>query len=198
MVARFALLSASDASRQALAHWVAVQVGNLTYGDAPRGAVSLDTMYDLASMTKIIATTTAVAVLYERGYLNLSSKIRDFLGTGADGAPLAAFPNVTVRNCLLHNAGFPPDPTPFNYWSVLISVCTPDHSVHTPQAYHGPLRRCARLGLLPSSGILGLGATVPPWLLFRLSTARSESTRRISSKSWLIRRGNSTSTATCP
>lgn len=95
------------------------QVGNWTYGEAPTGAVSLQTVYDLASMSKVVATTTAVAILYEQGYLSLSSKLSDFLEPSSTRGSHGSFSDITVRNCLLHNAGFPPDPTPFNFWSVL-------------------------------------------------------------------------------
>ena len=68
-------------------------------------------------MSKVVATTTAAAILYEKGYLSLSSKLSDFLQPdSAQGGARGSFSDITVRNCLLHNTGFPPDPTPFNFW----------------------------------------------------------------------------------
>ena len=96
--------------------------GNYTFGTPPPHVPSgfrpnsnppmqIDTLFDLASLTKIFATTTMTALLYQRGFLDLDTPIGDpsLLGTrfnnnGKDG--------ITVRNCLLHNAGFPPDPVP--------------------------------------------------------------------------------------
>eukprot|EP01156_Anaeramoeba_ignava_P006001 Anaeramoba_ignava/a347490_159.p1 GENE.a347490_159~~a347490_159.p1 ORF type:complete len:438 (+),score=116.39 a347490_159:28-1314(+) len=94
--------------------------GYYTYGlPAPvthtNPAVQMDTMYDLASLTKVVATTTAVMQFYQRGELDLNTKLIDpkllgekYNNNGKD--------QITVRNLLLHNAGFPPDPVP-NYWN---------------------------------------------------------------------------------
>lgn len=72
------------------------------------------TRYDLASLTKVIATTTAAALLHQYGVLELDMAVSDptLLGPafGANGKGA-----ITVRNLLLHNAGYPPDPSP-NYW----------------------------------------------------------------------------------
>eukprot|EP00750_Incisomonas_marina_P030338 INCI7466.2.p1 GENE.INCI7466.2~~INCI7466.2.p1 ORF type:complete len:238 (+),score=39.19 INCI7466.2:302-1015(+) len=70
------------------------------------------TKFDMASCTKVVATTSAVALLYQRGFLGLEDKVEAFLGAAyaANGKE-----NITVQNCLLHNAGYPPDPSP-NYW----------------------------------------------------------------------------------
>lgn len=58
-------------------------------------------LFDLASVTKVIATATAVMLLYEKGKLNLDDKviqyIPEFNNNGKSG--------ITVRNLLLHNSG---------------------------------------------------------------------------------------------
>jgi len=60
-----------------------------------------ETMYDLASVTKVLATTLSVMKLYDEGKLNLHKKIGDYLswtrGTNKE--------NLTVWNVLLHQAG---------------------------------------------------------------------------------------------
>ena len=87
-------------------------VGRLWYGeDAP--AVAPDTIYDLASLTKVVATTTAAMILSERGKLQLDRPVAHYLpdfiepyDTAAD--PLwAARGEVTVRHLLAHTSGLP-------------------------------------------------------------------------------------------
>lgn len=105
--------------------------GNLVYmtdPDPPAGPnmpVALSSRFDLASLTKVIATTTAVMQLYQRGLLGLSTPIHSILGSRFATHGKEA---ITVRNLLLHNAGLPPDPVP-NYW---------DPSFGCPQTLHRP------------------------------------------------------------
>lgn len=60
-----------------------------------------DTIYDLASLTKVIATTTAVLLLHERGLLDLEAPVSSLL-------PFPAFGAFNVRHCLTHSAGLNP------------------------------------------------------------------------------------------
>ena len=78
----------------------------------PNAPVSEDARFDLASLTKVIATTTAVMQLYQRGFLELNEPVWKTLGSGyaTHGKEL-----ILIRNLLLHNAGLPPDPVP-NFW----------------------------------------------------------------------------------
>ena len=61
------------------------------------------TLWDLASLTKVVATTTAAAQLVERGKLDLDAPVQRYLpewtGPGKDG--------VTVRHLLTHTSGLP-------------------------------------------------------------------------------------------
>jgi serine-type D-Ala-D-Ala carboxypeptidase len=61
------------------------------------------TIYDLASLTKVIAATTAVMLLVEDGRMQLDAPVSrylpDFIGNGKEG--------VTVRHLLAHNSGLP-------------------------------------------------------------------------------------------
>ncbi len=57
-----------------------------------------DTLYDLASVTKVIATTTAVMLLREEGLLDLDAPVSDYL-------PIPAFHGFTPRHLLTHTAG---------------------------------------------------------------------------------------------
>lgn len=73
-------------------------------GDAMSPAVSLSTVYDLASVTKISATTVAVMKLYEQGLLDLNQTIGNYLlwtkGTNKE--------NIKIKDLLLHEAGLVP------------------------------------------------------------------------------------------
>jgi CubicO group peptidase (beta-lactamase class C family) len=79
----------------------------------PDQAVTQDSIFDLASLTKVIATTSAVALLYQRGYLHLDEPVYSILGP--DYASRGK-ESILVHNLLLHNAGLPPDPVP-NFWT---------------------------------------------------------------------------------
>lgn len=76
-------------------------MGRLSYvAEAP--ACTETTIFDLASLTKVIATTTIVMYLERIGQLSLSTPVRDLLpGWAIEGAA-----GVTVRHLLEHSAGF--------------------------------------------------------------------------------------------
>ena len=76
--------------------------GRLTYEPGARSA-ALDTVFDLASLTKVIATTPLVMRQIERGRLALDDRIGALLA-GWDGDDRAA---VTVRDLLSHASGLP-------------------------------------------------------------------------------------------
>ena len=73
------------------------------------------TMFDLASLTKVLATTTTVAWLVEHGMLALDQHVGSDALLGKYGFARNGKANMTVRHCLAHAAGYPPDPAP-NYW----------------------------------------------------------------------------------
>ncbi|MGH9657735.1 MAG: serine hydrolase domain-containing protein [Bryobacteraceae bacterium] len=89
-----------------------VPVGRLTYED-DAVSVAADTIYDLASLTKVVGTTAAAMILAERDALALDRPaafhLPDFVepyDTAAD--PLwAARGEVTVRRLLAHTSGLP-------------------------------------------------------------------------------------------
>jgi uncharacterized protein YbbC (DUF1343 family)/CubicO group peptidase (beta-lactamase class C family) len=67
--------------------------------------MTLDTVFDLASITKPVATATSVMVLIEQGKLRLSDKVAkhwpEFAANGKS--------DVTVEQCLLHTTGLTAD-----------------------------------------------------------------------------------------
>jgi CubicO group peptidase (beta-lactamase class C family) len=74
--------------------------GHLTY-DAHARAVSTGTMYDLASVTKVVATTTVVMTLVEQGRLDLDRPVRAYVPAFTGGAK----DEVRVRQLLTHSGG---------------------------------------------------------------------------------------------
>lgn len=106
-----AALSDSAASGAALA---VVRRGQLVrlrgYGrldwdpDAPPATPA--SLFDLASLTKVVATTTAAVVLAQRGALDLDDTAAVHLPWWDDGD--AAKSHVTLRQLLTHRAGLPP------------------------------------------------------------------------------------------
>lgn len=78
-------------------------LGTLTY-DADASPVSLRTIFDLASLTKVIATTTIAMRQVDAGLLDLRTPVRDLV-PGWRGSDRAA---VTIQDLLEHAAGLPP------------------------------------------------------------------------------------------
>lgn len=68
-----------------------------------------DTIFDLASLTKVIATTPSVMQLFEKGKIRLDMPVAAYWPEFAANGKGA----VTVRELLTHNSGLPPDiPSP--------------------------------------------------------------------------------------
>lgn len=67
-------------------------------------ALDADTLFDLASLTKPLATASAVALLAERGALSLDEPVATYLPAFA----AAGKQRVTVRDLLLHRGGLAP------------------------------------------------------------------------------------------
>ncbi len=65
-----------------------------------------NSIYDLASLTKVVGTTTAAMMLVDEGRLDLDASVVDYLPWWGRGDPAKA--DVTVRHLLLHRAGLPP------------------------------------------------------------------------------------------
>ncbi len=76
--------------------------GNFTY-EKNSPAVKTNTMYDLASVSKIIATTTAAMICVDRGLFKLDDKVSKFIPQFSSNGK----ENITIRNLLLHNSGLP-------------------------------------------------------------------------------------------
>jgi uncharacterized protein YbbC (DUF1343 family)/CubicO group peptidase (beta-lactamase class C family) len=70
-----------------------------------REPMTTDTIFDLASLTKIVATATSIMILVERGKLRLSDPLSNYIpeltGEGKE--------RITIELLLTHRAGYAPD-----------------------------------------------------------------------------------------
>jgi uncharacterized protein YbbC (DUF1343 family)/CubicO group peptidase (beta-lactamase class C family) len=79
------------------------------YGDRAvepeRQRMTVDTIFDLASLTKVVATATSIMILVERGRLRLSDPVSlhipELKGEGRE--------RVTIEHLLTHTSGYAPD-----------------------------------------------------------------------------------------
>jgi serine-type D-Ala-D-Ala carboxypeptidase len=72
--------------------------------------VVTSTLFDLASVTKVIATTTMASILYERGLLDLDEQVTGTMpefGTDPTGTLDPRRKDVTFRMLLAHSSGLP-------------------------------------------------------------------------------------------
>ncbi|MGI8789098.1 MAG: exo-beta-N-acetylmuramidase NamZ domain-containing protein [Pyrinomonadaceae bacterium] len=67
--------------------------------------MTVDTIFDLASLTKVIATTTSVMILVERGQIRLNDTIGKFIPEIED----ENVKKITIQQLLTHVSGFAPD-----------------------------------------------------------------------------------------
>ena len=70
-----------------------------------REPMTLDTIFDLASLTKVVATTPAVMQLVEQGKVRLNDPVAKYLPAFAENGK----EDITVRQLLTHYSGLQPD-----------------------------------------------------------------------------------------
>jgi beta-N-acetylhexosaminidase len=84
--------------------------GKLSY-NADAAATKVDTMYDIASLTKVVVTTTLVEKLVEGDFaspLNLDAPVERYLPEWSSGPQPEWRHKVSVRNLMTHTSGLPP------------------------------------------------------------------------------------------
>jgi serine-type D-Ala-D-Ala carboxypeptidase len=82
-------------------------LGRFTY-DPSSPLVTAETVYDIASITKVVATTAAAMLLVQRGEIDLETPLGELLpGFIAGRAAEDPARRVTLRNLLAHNSGLP-------------------------------------------------------------------------------------------
>jgi serine-type D-Ala-D-Ala carboxypeptidase len=82
-------------------------LGRFTYDDAAP-AVKPQTIFDVASLTKVVSTTAAAMLLYQRGVLDLEMPLAELLPGFIVGRPPGTpARRVTLRHLLAHSSGLP-------------------------------------------------------------------------------------------
>ncbi|MCA1577597.1 MAG: DUF1343 domain-containing protein [Acidobacteria bacterium] len=70
-----------------------------------REAMTPDTIFDVASLTKVVATATSIMILVERGKVRLNDPVSTYIpelkGEGRE--------NITIEQLLIHRSGYAPD-----------------------------------------------------------------------------------------
>src|SRR5215831_18891976 len=78
--------------------------GRFTY-ESLSNSIATDTIFDLASVTKVVATTTMAMILYERGQLDLDLPVAGVLPEFASEDPRRG--KVSLHMLLAHSSGLP-------------------------------------------------------------------------------------------
>ena len=79
-------------------------LGHFTYESSSPEVIPAS-IFDLASLTKVVATTTMAMILYERGVLDLEAPVTAIVPEFAGTDPRR--PEVTLRMLLAHSSGLP-------------------------------------------------------------------------------------------
>jgi serine-type D-Ala-D-Ala carboxypeptidase len=112
-------------------------LGRSTY-DSDSFPVEAETVYDVASITKVVATTASAMLLTQRGVLDLATPLGELLpGFVVGRSSEERARSVTIRHLLAHNSGLP------GYVELFRTAATPD----------GLLRDCLLLPLGAEPGM---------------------------------------------
>ncbi len=79
-------------------------IGNRAVSPATE-SMTTDTIFDLASLTKVVATTTSVMILVEQGRIRLTDRVAAFV----PGFERYGKGDITIRHLLTHVSGLRPD-----------------------------------------------------------------------------------------
>ena len=77
--------------------------GRLSWETSSTRVAADRTIYDLASLTKVVGTTTAIMVLYDQGRISLDAPVAAYVPAFSGGYK----DSVTVRQLLTHRSGLP-------------------------------------------------------------------------------------------
>jgi len=112
--------------------------GRQTYESSSR-AVTAKTIYDVASLTKPVVTTTLIAMEVEAGRINLDSPIGNYLPEWNAASQPDLGSRVTVRHLLTHTSGLPGHVT---YYQSLKSKREIIKRALTEPLIHAPGEKC--------------------------------------------------------
>ena len=97
--------------------------GSTTYGEPPGRPVEVTTIYDIASLTKMV-TATAILRLWEDGQLDLDAQVASYV-------PMLRAKTVTLRHLLTHTSGL----------DLRLSEVARTTGMLWPAIYEAPLRQ---------------------------------------------------------
>jgi len=126
--------------------------GNQTYHKYSK--VEDETIYDLASITKVAATLQSIMFLYDRGIIDLDKKISHYLPE----LKKSNKQNMTLRNILTHQAGLVPYVPFWKQTHDMFGLKTPLYQNHESPLYPNQL----------ASGLYGhqvLGDSIWQWVI---------------------------------
>lgn len=69
-----------------------------------REPMTTDTIFDCASLTKVVATTSSIMRLFEQGKIRITDKVTDYLPEFQNGIS-----EITIRDLMIHFSGLRPD-----------------------------------------------------------------------------------------
>jgi CubicO group peptidase (beta-lactamase class C family) len=96
-----------------------------SFAKGEQGAANPTTLFDLASLTKVAATTPMAMILYERGLLDLDAPVAAIVPEFTkDAAKDPRRHQVTLRQLLTHSSGLPA------YEKLFLKACTRDELLH--------------------------------------------------------------------
>ena len=87
-------------------------IGQRAIEPAPE-AMTLDTIFDVASLTKVVATTTSVMKLVEDAKIRLSDRVSDYV----PGFERYNKRGITIRHLMAHTSGLRPDVDVVEVWT---------------------------------------------------------------------------------
>jgi uncharacterized protein YbbC (DUF1343 family)/CubicO group peptidase (beta-lactamase class C family) len=95
-----------------------------------REPMTVDTIFDAASLTKVIATTPALMKLFEQGKLRISDPVTNYLPEFQGGKS-----DITIRDLMTHFSGLRPDldlEPPWSGYDIGIAKALAEKSVNPP------------------------------------------------------------------
>lgn len=102
--------------------------GRLTYGEESP-LTTMRTIYDMASVTKVIATTAAIMKLYDEGKIDLNAPVYQYIPEFNNNGKN----DITVFNLLVHNSGL-------TAWTPFYQ----DPNMDSPQKVKDAIYNCAK------------------------------------------------------
>src|SRR5204862_431747 len=101
-------------------------------------SMTIDTMFDAASLTKVVATTPSIWLLIERGKIGLDDPAQKFI-------PEFPHAGITIRHLLTHTSGLRPDLDNDKPWRRAIDIESPSPRDSGERVAEGRVRGVDRI-----------------------------------------------------